>query len=455
MRSLRTSVINRPSGRGSSGASAARASRWKTWPSTEDAPLAGVELVEPGREQRLDRRRHRDVAAVLGPHRHHLLDEEWVAAGRFEDPLAELAGNRVGERLDQLIRLLGRQRLEQDVGRVQHAAAPRRPGVEQLRPRHAEEQDRRVAAEVGDVLDQVQEGRLAPMHVLEDDDDRPLSRARLQQLAEGPGDLLGRAGRGLVAENRGERGRRAVLGLGQQLLHDLGYGPVADPLAIGEAAAASHGRALQRAEKLLDQARLADARRAQDREQVAGALARDAGEGILEQPAVPHAAHHRRAVPPRHRGNLALDGEQPERRHRLGLTLGLDRRGGLDLDRVANEPVRLLAEEHLSRLRRLLEPGRDVDRVSGRQPLLGAGHHLAGVDAHPQLEPRAVGAFELLVQLCEAVAELRRGAHRAQRVVLVHGRDAEDGHHRVADELLDGAAVPLDDRLRRLEVAGP
>src|SRR5262249_15672248 len=43
--------------------------------------------------------------------------------------------------------------------------------------------------------------------------------------------------------------------------------------------------------------------------------------------------------------------------------------------------------------------------------------------------------------------------HRAQGVVLVHLRDAEDRHHRVADELLDGSAVALDDRLHLVEVA--
>ena len=33
------------------------------------------------------------------------------------------------------------------------------------------------------------------------------------------------------------------------------------------------------------------------------------------------------------------------------------------------------------------------------------------------------------------------------------GREPEDRHHRVADELLDDAAVALDDRLHALEVA--
>src|SRR6266566_2050378 len=36
----------------------------------------------------------------------------------------------------------------------------------------------------------------------------------------------------------------------------------------------------------------------------------------------------------------------------------------------------------------------------------------------------------------------------------MHDRDAEDGHHGVADELLHGAAVPLDDRLHALEATG-
>src|SRR6266498_4055410 len=50
--------------------------------------------------------------------------------------------------------------------------------------------------------------------------------------------------------------------------------------------------------------------------------------------------------------------------------------------------------------------------------------------------------------------QLVGGAHGAERVVLVHRRHAEDGHDRVTDELLNGAAVPLDDSLGRLEVAG-
>ena len=42
------------------------------------------------------------------------------------------------------------------------------------------------------MLDQVKERLLAPLNVIEDDDQRPLRRSVLQRLAEGPGDLLGR-----------------------------------------------------------------------------------------------------------------------------------------------------------------------------------------------------------------------------------------------------------------------
>ena len=51
------------------------------------------------------------------------------------------------------------------------------------------------------------------------------------------------------------------------------------------------------------------------------------------------------------------------------------------------------------------------------------------------------------------VDQLERRAHGALGIVLVRDRRAPDGHHRVADELLDGAAVAVDDVAREVEVA--
>jgi len=52
--------------------------------------------------------------------------------------------------------------------------------------------------------------------------------------------------------------------------------------------------------------------------------------------------------------------------------------------------------------------------------------------------------LELGVERRQELPHLRGGAHRAERVVLVPRRHAEDRHDGVADELLDGPAVLLD-----------
>jgi hypothetical protein len=72
----------------------------------------------------------------------------------------------------------------------------------------------------------------------------------------------------------------------------------------------------------------------------------------------------------------------------------------------------------------------------GDKRLPRARHHLARVDPDPHLEPK----------FRDRLPHFDGGAHGAERVVLVRLRDPEDGQRRVADELLDRAAVPLQDR---------
>ena len=67
--------------------------------------------------------------------------------------------------------------------------------------------------------------------------------------------------------------------------------------------------------------------------------------------------------------------------------------------------------------------------------------------------PVLIADARLDAQRRQGVAHLERGPDRPQRVVLVHLGHAEDGHHGVADELLDRAAMCLDDGLHALEVA--
>ena len=129
--------------------------------------------------------------------------------------------------------------------------------------------------------------------------------------------------------------------------------------------------------------------------------------------------------------------EQGERVDGLRFPFENERLDRLDSDGVADEAVRLGSDEHLACAGRLLEPRSDVDGVAGDERLaFTADDDLAGVDPDARLEP----------VLGDGGAHLGGGANGAQRVVLVRDGDPEDGHDGVADELLDGAAVALEDR---------
>ncbi len=97
----------------------------------------------------------------------------------------------------------------------------------------------------------------------------------------------------------------------------------------------------------------------------------------------------------------------------------------------------------------LLQACRDVDRVAADHQLpassgVPAGHDVAGVDADPEADLRAVPALDALREGAEAVAHGERSPNGALGVVLVRLRDAEDGEHGVPGELLGRAAEALD-----------
>ena len=106
---------------------------------------------------------------------------------------------------------------------------------------------------------------------------------------------------------------------------------------------------------------------------------------------------------------------------------------------------------------RLLEPSRGVDGVAGHQPLARAGvagDDLAGVDPDVVAAARCPRPLGTRVEGRQRGLHVRGGADRPQRVVLVADRQPEDGHDRIADELLDRPAVPLEGVPHRFEVAG-
>ena len=238
----------------------------------------------------------------------------------------------------------------------------------------------------------------------------------------------------------------------------FGHRPVRDPLAVREAAAAHHaGRPAHRSEEFLHQPRLALARGPQHGEQQAAPVLGGAGERAREVLELAVSADHRGQERAAGLPGLRDDPEQTVGGDGLGLPLERERFDGFRLDRVADEAIRLVADQDLARVGGGLEPGGRVHGVAGDAAEVGRiGTHedLAGVHADPAGEPDAVVALELVVEVLERRAHVDGGADRSERVVLVELRDAEHGHHGVADELLDRAAVALERGAHRVEVAG-
>ena len=126
--------------------------------------------------------------AIIDEHAQQFLDEQRVAVGGLSDPAPDLdiEVRTTEETHDELVGLGHAERFELDRRRRQFAAAPRRPHLQELLAADAQQKDRRFARPVGDVLDQVEQARLRPVHVVEDEDQRPLMGQGREQPTDRP-----------------------------------------------------------------------------------------------------------------------------------------------------------------------------------------------------------------------------------------------------------------------------
>ena len=111
-----------------------------------------------------------------------------IAVGGGGDPLPRERrdGRALEQRLDQVLGVGGRQRLEEEGRRVRLAAAPADAEVEELGPRHREQEQRDAVDPLGQVLDEVEERGLRPLQVVEHDDDGTIRRESLEEAADRP-----------------------------------------------------------------------------------------------------------------------------------------------------------------------------------------------------------------------------------------------------------------------------
>src|SRR5581483_9615826 len=327
----------------------------------------------------------------------------------------------------------------------------------------------------GDVLDQVEEGVLGPVDVVEDDDEWLSCGRQLEEPPRSPEHLVqwvsafGEAdcrrnayGRiGTLRSCELEKARTGLLGRvlavdAGGVARDLEKGPERDAASISQAPA-TYDPAFRRdpAPELVDEARLAGARLRDERDETAHALGSRGRERGLERLELAGAPDDRTAVIPL-QGLGCVDRDEPICGDTLRLSLGIDGIDRFDLHRVPHEPVGRLAEQDFVRRRRLLQTRCGVHDVSGHEPLARcrvARHDLARVDAGPVPDRDAPALLELGVQLRQCVAHLGCGPHGAEGVVLVQKGQAEHRHDRIADVFLDGAAVPLECRSHLVEVA--
>ena len=394
-----------------------------------------------------------------------------------------MAGGREprGEAHEEHRHLVGRQRVEREVREAAQARAPGRPALEEVGAREGHDEDGPGARAVGDRLDEVEERGVGPLELLEDEDDGPALGDPLEEGPAGRLELLALAGRrgleaeqgrqarlhpgplrrvgDVVAEGRRQllprRGGVVALGDAGALADHLAERPERQPLAVGGRAAAMPvdvgGDAVDVLLELPGEAGLADPGDPDDGGQAGAPVAGGGVEEVLEQLELLVAADERRldaaaAARPAAPGD---DADRPPRRHGRRLAAEQLLAGGLEDDRVARRAVGRLPDEHHAGRSGRLETRRGVDEVAGDHALpRGAddGGRLARQDRGARLRPLGSEAGH-------GRDEVERRADGALGVVLADRRRAPDRHDGVADELLDRAAVALDDLAGELEVA--
>ena len=201
-------------------------------------------------------------------------------------------------------------------------------------------------------------------------------------------------------------------------------------------------------EQLRTQPALAHSRLAHQRHQLARGLLSSTLERPDQKRLLELATDERRGERAGHvRPETGLRAQRAPERQRLRLALHRHRCQLLPLEDAFRGSIGRVRDHGGADRRSALQPRRRVHDVAGHECLTELGpradgdHRLARIDPQPHLQRQRRSD---LVQLLDRLEDPQPGTHRAFGVVLVGDRRAEDGHDRVAHELLDGSAVALE-----------
>ena len=320
-----------------------------------DGALVRLQPIETCSEKGAYGRRHRKLVTGLDEHRRQLFHEERITARHLRDPSGTPAASDPSR---QLLRIGLPERLEQD------RRCPRRPFFEELGTREAEKHDW-TGCSVAKVFEQVEQRRLGPVDVLDDEYERPLAGNCLKQPSQRPKAVrdLHRVvveadrrcdsrcdERGIL--QRGERGDLRSRSLRWIVSADVGEAPnkfadrpERDPFAVRQAAPGHDlGLFANRGTQLAREARLADAGGADDRDEIAPAI----GDGAVESSpqrfdfALP--THDRGVRPRRQRPRSVCDLLEAPERDRQCFSFHLPWVERLSPYGVSDEPVGALAQ---------------------------------------------------------------------------------------------------------------
>ena len=271
------------------------------------------------------------------------------------------------------------------------------------------------------MVDEIEQCRLRPVNVVEDQDQRAAAGERLREAPHGAERVFARHDffvrqsdcrrHGVEQTSCLGIGRKhlAQLGVGRDLLEDLDEREVRYPVAVSEAAPTQHDRVTLRIDELENEARLADAGRPEHGEELTRAVAHRSGVRLDELLQLAAAADERSIEPSLEARRVRSDTQQPVGDERLRLSFCVDRLGTFEFERALGKLPRGVPDQNVARLRGLLEPRGDVDGVTGRKGAALARHDLAGVDSHPDLQLGAELALKVRIEVAELFAQLVRG----------------------------------------------